>query len=80
MHPLRQKLTKCKFVYKGLSITCSKCINFFLGVGRKEFFQEAGEVIDVRFPVLEDGRRKGFGYVEFATVEAAQKVAFVFCF
>lgn len=53
---------------------------------RKEFFKEAGEVIDVRFPLMENGKRKGFGYVEFATVEAAQKVSsilrflFVFAF
>jgi RNA recognition motif-containing protein len=45
-------------------------------VGRKKFFQEAGEVIDLRMPVHEDDKRKGFGYVEFATIEAAQKVAF----
>jgi hypothetical protein len=39
MHPLRQKLTKCKFVYKVLSITCSKCIDLFFGLAGKNFFR-----------------------------------------
>uniref|UniRef100_K3YGI6 RRM domain-containing protein n=2 Tax=Setaria italica TaxID=4555 RepID=K3YGI6_SETIT len=39
----------------------------------KEFFEAAGEVVDVRFPVYEDGSRKGFCYVEFVSAEAAKK-------
>ena len=42
---------------------------------RKEFFKDAGEVVDVRFSYEPDGRFKGFGHVEFATAEAAQKVS-----
>ena len=40
----------------------------------KQFFEEAGEVVDVRLPTFEDGRMRGYGHVEFATAEAAQKV------
>lgn len=44
---------------------------------RENFFKDAGEVADVRFASDPDGRFKGFGHVEFATAEAAQKVSFV---
>lgn len=43
---------------------------------RENFFKDAGEIVDVRFASDADGRFKGFGHVEFATVEAAQKVCF----
>ncbi|XP_077253834.1 uncharacterized protein LOC143892825 isoform X2 [Tasmannia lanceolata] len=39
----------------------------------EEFFKDAGEVVDVRFASNEEGRFKGFGHVEFATPEEAQK-------
>ncbi|KAM0872250.1 hypothetical protein ACQ4PT_038838 [Festuca glaucescens] len=39
----------------------------------KQFFQEAGEIIDIRVAAFEDGSSKGFAHVEFATTEAAQK-------
>nr|CAB3494467.1 unnamed protein product [Digitaria exilis] len=39
----------------------------------KQFFEEAGEVVDVRLSTFEDGSFKGYGHVEFATAEAAQK-------
>ncbi|KAB1206156.1 Nucleolin 2 [Morella rubra] len=39
----------------------------------ENFFKDAGEVADVRFASDPDGRFKGFGHVEFATAEAAQK-------
>lgn len=43
---------------------------------RENFFKDCGEVVDVRFATRpEDGSFKGFGHVEFATVEAAQKVS-----
>lgn len=41
---------------------------------RAEFFKETGEVVEVRLSAGEDGSFKGFGHVEFATVEAAKKV------
>ncbi|KAI4383430.1 hypothetical protein MLD38_009268 [Melastoma candidum] len=38
------------------------------------FFKDVGEIVDVHFSVApEDGRRKGFGHVEFASAEQAQK-------
>ncbi|KAJ8770030.1 hypothetical protein K2173_009777 [Erythroxylum novogranatense] len=37
------------------------------------FFQGVGEVVDVRLAFDADQRFKGFGHVEFATAEAAQK-------
>ncbi|KAL5676695.1 hypothetical protein ACJX0J_012826, partial [Zea mays] len=37
----------------------------------KEFFEDVGEVVDVRFPTHDDGNRKGFCYVEFVSAEAA---------
>jgi len=39
----------------------------------KQFFQKAGEIIDIRVATFEDGSSKGFAHVEFATSEAAQK-------
>uniref|UniRef100_A0A0D9W9M5 RRM domain-containing protein n=1 Tax=Leersia perrieri TaxID=77586 RepID=A0A0D9W9M5_9ORYZ len=39
----------------------------------KQFFQEAGEIVDIRFSTFEDGSFRGFGHVEFATAEAAKK-------
>jgi nucleolin len=41
---------------------------------RREFFKEAGEVVDVRLATKDDGSLKGFGHVEFASPEAAQEV------
>ncbi|KAM3212350.1 hypothetical protein ACQJBY_065432 [Aegilops geniculata] len=39
----------------------------------KQFFEEAGEVIDIRFATSDDGSFKGSTHVEFATTEAAEK-------
>ena len=39
----------------------------------KQFFAQIGEVVDVRLATHEDGHPKGFGHVEFATAEDAQK-------
>lgn len=41
---------------------------------REDFFKDAGEIVSMRFSVDREGAFKGFGHVEFATVEAAQKV------
>jgi len=65
----------CKFGFRShiiLNLFCSRCSN--TNVCRKEFFADAGEVVDVRFPTHEDGNRKGFCYVEFVSAEAAEKV------
>lgn len=41
----------------------------------ENFFKEAGEVVDVRFSTSrDDGSFRGFGHVEFASAEEAQKV------
>lgn len=42
---------------------------------REQFFKDAGEIVDIRFASNPEGHFKGFGHVEFATVEAAQKVS-----
>uniref|UniRef100_A0A8I6YMY4 RRM domain-containing protein n=1 Tax=Hordeum vulgare subsp. vulgare TaxID=112509 RepID=A0A8I6YMY4_HORVV len=39
----------------------------------KQFFAQIGEVVDVRLATHEDGHPKGFGHVEFASEEDAQK-------
>ncbi|KAL5215766.1 hypothetical protein ABZP36_007167 [Zizania latifolia] len=39
----------------------------------KQFFQEAGEIVDIRFSTFDDGKFRGFAHVEFATAEAAKK-------
>ncbi|EFH61525.1 hypothetical protein ARALYDRAFT_479366 [Arabidopsis lyrata subsp. lyrata] len=39
----------------------------------ENFFKEAGEVVDVRFSSYDDGTFKGYGHVEFASPEEAQK-------
>ena len=36
-----------------------------------QFFQEAGPIYQVRLAIDHDGRPKGFGHVEFETVEGA---------
>jgi len=42
----------------------------------ENFFKEAGEVVDVRFSTnRDDGSFRGFGHVEFASSEEAQKVS-----
>jgi len=38
-----------------------------------EFFQDAGEVADVRLATKDDGSYRGYGHVEFVTEEAASK-------
>lgn len=43
---------------------------------RENFFKDCGEVVEVRLASNDEGLFKGFGHVEFATVEAAQKVSF----
>lgn len=45
---------------------------------RENFFKDVGQVVDVRFSCDQDGRFKGFGHVEFATAEEAQKVYLCF--
>ena len=47
-----------------------------LSVCRKQFFADVAEVVDARLACHEDGHPKGFGHVEFATVEDAEKVIF----
>ncbi|KAM7463293.1 hypothetical protein LguiA_031414 [Lonicera macranthoides] len=39
----------------------------------EDFFKDIGEIVSMRFSVDREGAFKGFGHVEFATVEAAQK-------
>ncbi|XP_013637896.1 PREDICTED: nucleolin 1-like [Brassica oleracea var. oleracea] len=40
----------------------------------ENFFKDVGDVVDVRFAMSkDDGRFRGFGHVEFATAEQAQK-------
>lgn len=42
---------------------------------RDDIFKDCGEVVDVRFKTDCEGRFKGYGYVEFGTAEAAEKVS-----
>ncbi|KAL6970116.1 hypothetical protein U1Q18_029821, partial [Sarracenia purpurea var. burkii] len=39
----------------------------------EEFFKDAGEIAGIRFALDKEGAFKGYGHVEFCTVEAAQK-------
>ncbi|XP_056842292.1 nucleolin 2 isoform X2 [Raphanus sativus] len=39
----------------------------------ENFFKEVGDIVDVRLASDPDGRSKGYGHVEFASPEAAQK-------
>ncbi|GMY17612.1 nucleolin 1 [Fagus crenata] len=48
-------------------------LSFNAAADVENFFKDSGEVVDVRFASDPDGRFKGFGHVEFATAEAAQK-------
>ncbi|KAK7308438.1 hypothetical protein VNO77_42043 [Canavalia gladiata] len=41
----------------------------------ENLFKECGEIVDVRLHTDHEGRFKGFGHVEFATTEAAQKIS-----
>lgn len=40
----------------------------------ENFFQTAGEIVGIRFSMSSDGAFRGFAYIEFASVEAANKV------
>lgn len=60
-----------------LYISFLNCYSLF-NKYRKEFFKEAGEIVDVRLATNEDGGLRGFGHVEFANPEAAQKVFILF--
>ncbi|KAH9617514.1 hypothetical protein KSS87_015456 [Heliosperma pusillum] len=40
----------------------------------REFFKDAGDVVDIRFSRNSDGKFRGFGHVEFAKVEAAMEL------
>lgn len=52
---------------------------FLSSMYSENFFKEAGEVVDIRFATSrEDGSFRGYGHVEFATAEEAQKVIVVF--
>lgn len=65
----------CMCHFLQLSSAITKCFSNYCFVNRKNFFKDAGEVVDVRFATdRETGDFKGFGHVEFATVEAAQNV------
>jgi len=44
---------------------------------REILFKECGEIVDIRLQRDREGRSRGFGHVQFATTEAAQKVGFV---
>lgn len=58
-------------------INLSKVISIWqLHFCREDFFKGVGEVIDIRFSSDAEGMFKGFGHVEFATAEEAQKVSF----
>ena len=46
---------------------------------RNNFFKDAGEIVEIRFSTDAEGNFKGYGHVEFATAEAAQKVDFFIC-
>ncbi|XP_074273799.1 uncharacterized protein LOC141597297 isoform X1 [Silene latifolia] len=39
----------------------------------RDFFKDVGEVVDIRFASNAEGQFRGFGHVDFATAEAAQK-------
>ncbi|KAF8100010.1 hypothetical protein N665_0233s0012, partial [Sinapis alba] len=45
----------------------------------KEFFQEAGQVVDVKFAMGPDGSFRGFGHILFASHEEAQKALGFHC-
>lgn len=44
---------------------------------RENLFKGCGEIVDIRLHSDREGRFKGFGHVQFATAEAAQKVRLV---
>ena len=70
------RLNKCKFVRCAIIASFLKdVLNFICSTScRKQFFEKAGEVYDIRFATFDDGSFKGFAHVEFATAEAAEKV------
>ena len=70
-------MIKCKFPAADMFIIILSTfiiVNVLVSVYRKQFFAQIGEVVDVRLATHEDGHPKGFGHVEFATAEDAQKV------
>ena len=54
-------------------------LNFSVNVEKlKSVFEKIGKTIDVHIPLKEDGNMRGFGFVEYATHEEAEKVILVF--
>ena len=69
-------MNKCKFARYAVFISFLEDVLYFIRCTscRKQFFEEAGEVIDIHFATSDDGSIKGSTHVEFATTEAAEKV------
>lgn len=64
----------CSSYFEVLVLEVTLMISFNFS---ENFFKPAGEVVDVRFATGQDDSFRGFGHVEFATAEAAQKVLFI---
>jgi hypothetical protein len=83
--PLQLSVSNCKDTcpkkkYSLFFVTLHfKTIDCFLSIGGI-FFEEIGQIADIRIATHQEGMSKGFAHVDFSTVEAAQKVKFsVFC-
>lgn len=65
----------CKYIILWLLMQFSRSLPSNKIICRKNFFKDAGEVVDVRLATNEEGMFKGFGHVDFATAEAVNKVS-----
>ncbi|WVZ22690.1 hypothetical protein V8G54_001234 [Vigna mungo] len=58
----------------GSKTICAKNLSYSVECADLEdLFKECGEIVDIRLHTDSEGRFKGFGHVEFASAEAAQK-------
>jgi hypothetical protein len=82
--PLQLSVSNCKDAcpkqkYSLFFVTLHfKTIDCFLSIGRI-FFEEIGQIADIRIATHPEGMSKGFAHVDFSTVEAAQVKFSVFC-
>ncbi|KAK7346133.1 hypothetical protein VNO80_20648 [Phaseolus coccineus] len=73
-----QKIPKVLDTWKQQNATsktiCARNLSYSMEIDDMEIlFKECGEIVDIRLQTDHEGRSRGFGHVQFATTEAAQK-------
>ncbi|XP_027913240.1 nucleolin 1-like isoform X2 [Vigna unguiculata] len=60
--------------YAGSRTICTKNLSYSVErTDLEDLFKDCGEIVDIRLHLDSEGRFRGFGHIEFASAEAAQK-------